>query len=99
MREREVVRLADGWCWFVLRGVRLAGCWWLVCSERKVPLTPVSRVNGLQECPVKASEPVELSTGVVYAIMKRERGRAGQQRMINPAVEMRCAGAMHVMDS
>lgn len=52
-----------------------------------------------QECPVKASEPVELSTGVVYAIMKRERGRAGQQRMINPAVEMRCAGAMHVMDS
>jgi hypothetical protein len=34
--------VADGWCWFVLREeycwLVLAGCWWLVCSERKVPL-------------------------------------------------------------
>jgi hypothetical protein len=27
--------VADGWCWFV---VMLAGCWWLVCFERKVLL-------------------------------------------------------------
>jgi hypothetical protein len=33
--------VADGWCWFVLREeyVLLAGCWWLVCSERKVLLS------------------------------------------------------------
>jgi hypothetical protein len=34
--------VADGWCWFVLREeycwLVLAGCWWLVCSERKVLL-------------------------------------------------------------
>jgi hypothetical protein len=31
--------VADGWCWFVLRGkVLLAGCWWLICCERKVLL-------------------------------------------------------------
>jgi hypothetical protein len=30
--------VADDWCWFVLRGVLLAGCWWLVCCERKVLL-------------------------------------------------------------
>jgi hypothetical protein len=34
--------VADGWCWFVLRKeycwLVLAGCWWLVCSERKVLL-------------------------------------------------------------
>jgi hypothetical protein len=30
--------VADGWCWFVLRRVLLADCWWLVCSERKVLL-------------------------------------------------------------
>jgi hypothetical protein len=33
----------DGWCWFVLREeycwLVLAGCWWRVCSERKVLLT------------------------------------------------------------
>jgi hypothetical protein len=32
--------VADGWCWFVLREeycwLVLAGCWWLICSERKV---------------------------------------------------------------
>jgi hypothetical protein len=34
--------VADGWCWFVLKEEHcwlvLAGCWWLVCSERKVLL-------------------------------------------------------------
>jgi hypothetical protein len=34
--------VADGWCWFILREeycwLVLAGCWWLVCSERKVLL-------------------------------------------------------------
>jgi hypothetical protein len=30
--------VADVWCWFVLRELLLAGCWWLVCSERKVLL-------------------------------------------------------------
>jgi hypothetical protein len=34
--------VADGWCWFVLREeycwLVLAGCWWLVCSERKILL-------------------------------------------------------------
>jgi hypothetical protein len=34
--------VADGWCWFVLREeycwLVLAGCWWLVCFERKVLL-------------------------------------------------------------
>jgi hypothetical protein len=30
--------VADGWCWFIERKVLLAGCWWLVCSERKVLL-------------------------------------------------------------
>jgi hypothetical protein len=34
--------VADGWCWFVLREeycwLVLAGCWWMVCSERKVLL-------------------------------------------------------------
>jgi hypothetical protein len=34
--------VADGWCWFVLREeycwLVLAGCWWLVSSERKVLL-------------------------------------------------------------
>jgi hypothetical protein len=34
--------VADGWCWFVLREeycwLVMAGCWWLVCSERKVLL-------------------------------------------------------------
>jgi hypothetical protein len=31
--------VADGWCWFVLRKEYcwlVAGCWWLVCSERKI---------------------------------------------------------------
>jgi hypothetical protein len=28
--------VAEGWCWFVLREkVLLAGCRWLICSERK----------------------------------------------------------------
>jgi hypothetical protein len=44
--DKQPVRLADGWCWFVVRlvlvcserKILLAGCWWLVCSERKVPL-------------------------------------------------------------
>jgi hypothetical protein len=35
---QQPVRLADGWCWFVLRDILLADCWWLVCSERKVLL-------------------------------------------------------------
>jgi hypothetical protein len=34
--------VADGWCWFVLREEHcwlvLAGCWWLVCSKRRVLL-------------------------------------------------------------
>jgi hypothetical protein len=34
--------VADGWCWFVVREeycwLILAGCWWLVCSERKLLL-------------------------------------------------------------
>jgi hypothetical protein len=34
--------VADGWCWFVLREeycwLVVAGCWWLVRSERKVLL-------------------------------------------------------------
>jgi hypothetical protein len=34
--------VADGWCWFVQREeycwLIAAGCWWLVCSERKVLL-------------------------------------------------------------
>jgi hypothetical protein len=36
-----VWRVADGWCWFVLREKYcwlVAGGWWLVCSERKVLL-------------------------------------------------------------
>jgi hypothetical protein len=37
----QPVRLAGGW-WLVLvcseRRVLLAGCWWLVCCERKVLL-------------------------------------------------------------
>jgi hypothetical protein len=37
----QPVRLAGGW-WLVLvcseRTVLLSGCWWLICSERKVPL-------------------------------------------------------------
>jgi hypothetical protein len=36
------VRLAGGWCWFVLREeycwLVAAGCWWLIRSERKVLL-------------------------------------------------------------
>jgi hypothetical protein len=39
--QRKPVCLAGGW-WLVLicseRKVLLAGCWWLVCSERKVLL-------------------------------------------------------------
>jgi hypothetical protein len=38
----QPVRLADGWCWFVLREeycwLVAADCWWLVRSERKVLL-------------------------------------------------------------
>jgi hypothetical protein len=38
---RQHVRLAGGW-WLVLvcseRRVLLAGCWWLVCCERKILL-------------------------------------------------------------
>jgi hypothetical protein len=34
--------VADGWCWFVLREeycwLVVAGCWWLIRSERKVLL-------------------------------------------------------------
>jgi hypothetical protein len=34
-----VCLVADGWCWFVLREkILLAGCWWLICSERKILL-------------------------------------------------------------
>jgi hypothetical protein len=47
-KNRQPIRLAGGW-WLVLicseRKILLTGCWWLVCSERKVGWWLISQTN------------------------------------------------------
>jgi hypothetical protein len=65
--------VAYGWCWFVLREkVLLADCWWLVCSERKVPV---------------ADKPAECCSILPFAAARPQAEKRGQGERVGGAFE------------
>jgi hypothetical protein len=79
----QLVRLADG-SWLVLiyseRKVLLVGCWWLVCSERKVP---VAQAN--------ADEPSPDGRGTcLQQLSNLSRFRRGERSFVR-SLRSRCA--------